>query len=181
MPASPWSAVVRANVALAPGSQKDAFDRLRVSEPTELFSTACEFDAQPLFYENVLVSGGSASYDASTVSVNLSVSASGDKVIRQSRYIRYRPGKSQQILVTGNFGGTQVGVTKRIGYFDDDTQTESTGDGVFFEVDPTGIFAVRRSSTSGSMVDNRVPQASWNVDRLDGTGPSGATDRTSVV
>lgn len=174
MPASPWSAVVRANVALAPGSQKDAFDRLRVSEPTELFSTACEFNSQPLFYENV-VTGGLASYNAFTVSEDLSVSGSGQSVIRQSRYIRYRPGKSQQIFVTGNFSGLQVGVTKRIGYFDDDTQVESTGDGVFFEVDPTGIFAVRRTSTSGTMTDNRVPQASWNVDRLDGTGPSGVT------
>lgn len=173
MPASPWSAVVRANVALAPGSQKDAFDRLRVSEPTELFSTACEFDAQPLFYQNI-VSGGLASYNSITVSEDLSVSGSGQSVIRQSRYIRYRPGKSQQIFVTGNFGGLQVGVTKRIGYFDDNTQTESTGDGVFFEVDPTGIFVVRRTSTSGSLFDNRTPQASWNVDRLDGTGPSGA-------
>jgi hypothetical protein len=173
MPASPWSAAVRANVALAPGSQKDAFDRLRVSEPTELFSTACEFDSQPLFYENVLTAGGLATYNATTVSVDMAVSASGDKVIRQSRYIRYRPGKSQQILVTGNFEGPQTGVKKRIGYFDDNTQTESTGDGIFFEVDQTGIFAVRRTSTSGVMNDNRVPQGSWNVDRLDGTGPSG--------
>ena len=181
MPASPWSAAIRGNVALAPGAQKDAFGRLRVSEPVELFSASCEFDAQPLFYQDVLTGGGLATYTGATSSVELTVAASGDRVVRQSRYIRYRPGKSQQIFVTGNFDGMEPGVTKRIGYYDDDTQTESTGDGVFFEVDPTGIFAVRRTSTSGVSTDNRVGQNSWNVDKLDGSGPSGATlDLTNV-
>ena len=50
MPASPWSAAVRANVALAPGVQKDAFGRLRTSQPVELFSKALEYNDQPLFY-----------------------------------------------------------------------------------------------------------------------------------
>jgi hypothetical protein len=176
MPASPWSAAVRANVALAPGEQKDAFGRLRTSQPTELFSKALEYDAQPLFYENFLVAGALASYNANTVSVDLSVLAPGDVAIRQSRqYVRYRPGKSQQIFVTGNFGGQQTGVIKRMGLYDDSTQPGSTGDGLFFEVSDAGIFAVRRTSTSGISTDNQVPQASWNVDRMDGTGPSGVT------
>lgn len=94
--------------------------------------------------------------------------------IRQSRwYIRYRPGKSQQIFITGNFDGSQPGVVKRMGLFDDNTQPGSTGDGVFFEVDETGIFAVLRSSATGVSVDTRYPQSSWNVDRLNGSGPSG--------
>jgi len=176
MPSSPWSAVVRANVALAPGAQKDAFDRLRTSQPFELFSRALEYGTQPLFYEDVLAGGATSSYNANAAVMDLGVSTAGDKVIRQSReYVRYRPGKSQQIFVTGNFQGPEAGVVKRMGLFDDDTQTESTGDGIFFEVDETGIFAVLRSSVSGVSTDTRVPQASWNVDRMDGTGPSGLT------
>lgn len=183
MPSSPWSVAVRANVALAPGTQKDAFGRLRTSQPVELFSKALEYDSQALFYEDVLTAGGTSSYNANTVSMDLGVVAPGDAVIRQTRqYIRYRPGKSQQVFVTGNFEGQETGVVKRMGLFDDDTQTESTGDGIFFEVDPTGIWAVRRSSTSGSSVDTRVAQADWNVDKMDGTGPSGQTlDLTKFV
>lgn len=183
MPASPWSAAVRANVALAPGIQKDAFGRLRTSQPVELFSKALEYDSQPLFYEDVLTAGGTSSYNANTVSMDLGVTAPGDKAIRQSRqYVRYRPGKGQQIFVTGNFLGPETGVTKRLGLFDDDTQTESTGDGLFFEVDPTGIWVVRRSSTSGASTDTRVAQAAWNVDKMDGTGPSGQVlDLTKFV
>jgi hypothetical protein len=164
------------NANLNVGAQQDSFGRLRVSEPYELFSKACEFDAQPLFYENVLTGTATQSYSSNTTSTTLTAAAGGDVAIRQSRwYIRYRPGKSQQIFVTGNFDGQQTGAVKRMGLFDDDTQTQSTGDGIFFEVDDTGIYVVLRSSTSGSSTDTRVAQANWNGDKLNGTGASGAT------
>jgi len=56
----------------------------------------------------------------------------------------------------------------RYGYFD-------ANDGIFFEQSGTGLNVVRRTATSGSPVDNSVAQASWNLDPLDGTGPSGFT------
>jgi hypothetical protein len=172
----PGSGAYPAVVELGGGAQLDAFSRLRVAEPVELFSKACEYDNQPLFYQNVLTGGAGQAYSAATTSTTLTVAGGTDSAIRQSRwYVRYRPGKSQQIFVTGNFGGPQVNVVKRIGYFDDDTQPQSTGDGLFFEVDGSGIYAVLRSSTSGSSVDTRVAQADWNLDKLDGTGPSGVT------
>lgn len=163
---------MRSNVSFAAGSQRDAFDRLRVSQPTEIFATACEFDAQPLFYENITTGTAVATYVTNTSSVDMIVSST-DNVKRQSRYIRYRPGKSQQIFVSGNFNGLETGTIKRMGYYDDATQTESTGDGIFFEVDETGIFAVRRTSVSGTSEDIRIAQADWNLDPLDGNGPSG--------
>jgi hypothetical protein len=46
---------------------------------------------------------------------------------------------------------------------------------LFLEQISTGFSFVRRTKTSGSVVDNAVAQASWNVDKLDGTGPSGIT------
>lgn len=163
-------------VDLAVGAQQDSFGRLRVSQPYELFSKANELDNQPLFYQNVLTGTATQSYSSNTTSTTLTAAAGGDVAIRQSRwYIRYRPGKSQQIFVTGNFDGQQAGAVKRMGLFDDDTQTQSTGDGIFFEVDDTGIYAVVRSSTSGASTDTRVAQANWNGDKLNGTGASGVT------
>jgi hypothetical protein len=165
------------SVNLDVGSQQDAFGRLRTSQPYELFSKANEFDDQPLFYENTLTGTAGQSYSTNTTSTTLSVAAASDTAIRTSRwYIRYRPGKSQQIFVTGNFDGAVANVTKRMGLFDDrNVGAARTGDGVFFEVTGDGIFAVLRSSTSGSSVDTRVAQANWNGDKLDGTGASGAT------
>ncbi len=163
-------------LSLAVGAQQDSFGRLRVSEPYELFSKGCEFDNQPLFYENVLTGTASQAYSSVTTSTTLTAAAAGDVAIRQSGwYVRYRPGKSQQIFVTGNFDGQQAGAVKRMGLFDDDTQTQSTGDGIFYEVDSSGVYVVLRSSTSGASTDTRIAQAAWNGDRLDGSGPSGAT------
>lgn len=165
--ASPWSTAIRGNVYLAPGAQKDAFDRLRTSQPVELFSAACENDSNPLQYENV-TSGGTALYNSDTSSVDMTVSAAGQSVIRTSRYVRYRPGKSQLIFITGNLGGRIAGTNKKIGYYD-------SGDGIFFELDGTNLYAVLRSSTTGSVVNTQIAQTSWNIDPLDGTGPSGIT------
>jgi hypothetical protein len=103
------------NANLNVGAQQDSFGRLRVSEPYELFSKACEFDAQPLFYENVLTGTATQSYSSNTTSTTLTAAAGGDVAIRQSRwYIRYRPGKSQQIFVTGNFDGQQHRARRQI-------------------------------------------------------------------
>ena len=163
-------------LSLNVGAQLDAFGRLRVSQPYELFGKGNEYDNQPLFYQNVLTGTAAQSYSADTTSTTLTATAAGDTAIRQSRwYVRYRPGKSQQVFITGNFDGQQTGAVKRMGLFDDDTQPQSTGDGVFFEVADAGIFAVLRSSASGSSTDTRTAQSAWNGDKLDGTGASGAT------
>jgi hypothetical protein len=39
----------------------------------------------------------------------------------------------------------------------------------------TGPAFVERSSVSGSLAETRVAQANWNIDKLDGNGPSGFT------
>lgn len=169
MPASPWSSAVRANVTLVANGQKDAFARLRVSDAVELFAAACDVDEQPLHYENTTTGSGSALFVLDKSSVELEVTGGTDSVVRQTKqYIRYRPGKSQVVLVTGNLGGQQAGVTKEIGYFDDN-------DGLFFRLTNSGASVVRRSSVSGSPQEFEELQANWNLDPMDGTGPSGIT------
>ena len=161
-------------VKIGDGAQKDAFGRLRVSQPTEIFSASCEHDARVDFYEDVLSGSASATYNSSLSGVELETTLTGDAAIRQSKqYVRYRPGKGQQIFVTGNFYGQEAGITKRMGYFDDDTQSESNGDGIFFEVSDSDVYAVLRSSTSGASVDTKISRENWSKDKLDGTGPSG--------
>lgn len=75
---------------------------------------------------------------------------------------------SHLITMTGIIGTGASGITKRIGYFD-------AKNGVFFEQAGTTINIAERTFTSGSAVDTKVAQSSWNLDKLDGTGTSGAT------
>ncbi len=116
-----------------------------------------------------LTGSGTFSHDANGSFGDMDVTtASGDAVIRQSPYLRYQPGKSQFVAFTCILGSKTSNVRKRIGLFDDEN-------GFFFEQDGTNLKIVRRTKTSGSIVDNAVNQSSWNLDILDGTGKSGIT------
>jgi len=112
--------------------------------------------------------GTHVDHDRDTASMILQVGAlNGDTAIRAThRYIPYIPGDSQFIGLTFLFGTATTNRRKRVGYFDIDN-------GLFLEQTTTGIRFVRRTKTSGSVVDNAIEQADWNVDKMDGTGDSG--------
>lgn len=150
----------------------DAFNRLRVSPPTAIFSSKMIFDAAPSTWSDAQLSGAgtSSTYNTNQASVTLAVSAStaGSRARQTFRRFNYQPGKGQLISLTGVLGTPAAGITRRLGMFDG-------ANGVFFESSPTSVNVVVRSSTSGASVDTVVPQALWNVDKMDGTGPSGIT------
>ena len=151
----------------------DAFSRLRTSSPTTLFDSQFQYGLQPFLWDSVLTGTGTAMASANTSSVTMTVSANGDQVVRQShRYMRYQPGKSQLIVFTAVMGAIKPNTRQRIGYFD-------AQNGVFFQQNGTARAVVQRSFTSGAAVDTTVTQANWNLDKLDGTGPSGITLDTS--
>lgn len=159
------------SVTIGDGPNLDAFSRLRTSDPATVFDSKLINDKQPFFWDESVTGGGASSaYDANTSSVDLTVgTASGNRVIRQTKeYFNYQPGRSMQILMTGIIGDALANVEQRIGYFEDN-------DGLFFEMTGTGAAVVTRTSTSGSVVNNSVAQASWNLDQMDGTGPSQVT------
>lgn len=150
----------------------DAFSRLRVSNPQTIFQSKQIFDNQPLFWDDQETSGSGTS---SVHSVNLAASTlsvsnatAGTRVRQTKRRFNYQPGKSQLYLYAGVLGTAATGITRRIGSFD-------ANNGVFFEQISTGLRTCIRSSASGAPVDTCVAQASFNVDKLDGTGKSGVT------
>ena len=148
----------------------DAFARLRVSNPETIFDSKQIYDKQELFWSDLITGGGGITYNTNQASTSLTVaSLSAETTSRQTfAWFNYQPGKSQLILMTGIIGSAESGFTQRIGQFNSEN-------GLFFEVTSVGIGVVRRTFTSGSAVDNRVNQADWNIDKLDGTGKSGYT------
>jgi len=147
----------------------DAFGRLRVSNPLTIFDSTNVMSKNNLFDED-LTGSGTVTYTANKSTVNLNVTtASGDKVIRQSkRVMSYQPGKSLLILNTFVMNTQEENLEQRVGAFD-------ANNGIFFEDYGTGYRIVRRTYVTGSAVDTDVNQASWNGDKLDGTGASGYT------
>ena len=77
----------------------DAFGRLRVSNPENIFSSTLVIDSGGTVYETYTLSG-SATYNTNQSDVSFSVNANnGARVLREQHgYNVYQPGKSMLIL-----------------------------------------------------------------------------------
>lgn len=154
---------------IPPGAGVDAFGRLRVSNPQTLFDSQLQYDEMDLVWNEKLTGSGAFVHDANGSFGEMNVTtASGDRVIRQSPYQRYQPGKSQLVLITFDFVEAVTNCRKCVGYFDVDN-------GVFLELDGSAVSMILRSKVSGSVVNTKVAQADWNEDTFNGSGPSEVT------
>jgi len=151
------------HVAMGDSPSIDAFDRVRVSNPVTLLDSIMKYDKQPTIWYEDITGTATSVHDFDGASVLMTVSASGDKAIRQTKeYFRYQPGKSHFILCTFAINGVGVteNVRRRTGYFDAEN-------GIFLELTSAGIGIVRRSNVTGSPVDTRIEQADWNLNTFD--------------
>lgn len=120
----------------------DAFGRLRVSSVTSLIEIKHVYNNLPLLVDQKIGGSGSAVWSSPNSEVVMSVSTTGDYVIRQSKSRGiYQPGKSQ--IMEASFGNIELetGVIKRVGYFSTITTApyNSGFDGYFLESDGTSI------------------------------------------
>ncbi len=160
----------------------DAFGRLRVSNPLTLFDSSNRYHDNGLWNTST-ASGGAATFNLNQGLVDLSVNTTnGSQVLRETtKVFSYQPGKSLLILNTFVLAPAQDNLRQRVGYF-------GTDNGIYLQLEnvatkPTISF-VERSLVTGSVTETRISQAGgvygpgdtgWNVDKLDGTGPSGIT------
>jgi len=161
--------IISSEISFANTPNIDAFGRLRVSEPFTLFDSSHRFDDNELWSTSTAV-GGSATFDANEGLVNLGVTtASGSEVIRETtKVFSYQPGKSLLVLSTFVMNAAKTGLRQRVGYY-------GAANGYYLELNNTIVSFYERTSVSGSLVNNQVVQANWNVDKMDGSGPSGIT------
>lgn len=145
----------------------DRFGRIRVSQPEFIFESSLVYDSQPTSWGFLNDSYGSGVYLPNESSYELSVTTQADAyAIRQThRYFTYFPGVGYLMMFTGVLGPKKTNLVSRIGYFD-------AYDGIFFENNDGETYITLRTSTSGSSQDNQIAQANWNLDPMDGTGPS---------
>jgi hypothetical protein len=160
-------------VLTTPTSNRDAFDRLRISQPSTLIEVEHTLGLNP-YIVNEFKSGTGASTHISAGSyVQMTVGGGVGKVVRQTyEYIPYQNGKSRLMIFSGvmEINGGVAGVVCRIGSFDSSTEkTAGSGNGLFFELNGTTMKCVIRLNNT----DTSVIQSLWNFDKFDGNGPSG--------
>jgi hypothetical protein len=147
----------------------DAFGRLRVSEPFTLFDSSHRFADNGL-WSTATATGGTTTFNASQGLVDLAVTtASGSEVIRETtKVFPYQPGKGLLVLSTFVMSPAKTNLRQRVGYY-------GAANGYYLEQNNSTVSFVERSSVSGALVNTPVAQANWNVDPLNGSGPSGIT------
>lgn len=173
---------VTGSVSISDGSfgSLDSFGRLRVSNSFTLFDSSHRHFDNGL-WATLTESGGSSSFSSYEGAMLLSTNTtSTSKVLRETvRVFPYQPGKSLLVLSSFVFAAPKQNLTQRVGLFG-----SSNGFFVEFTGNAGTLSFVRRSSVSGSIVETRISQSGgelgpddtgWNVDKLDGTGPSGIT------
>lgn len=147
----------------------DAFGRIRTSAPLTLFDSSHRYNDNGLWATST-TSGGTATFDANAGLVNLAVTtASGSEIIRETtKCFSYQPGKSLLVMSTFTFAAAKTGLRQRVGYY-------GANNGMYLELANNTLSFVERSYSTGSLVETRVSKSNWNIDPLDGTGPSNLT------
>lgn len=151
------------------GMAVDAFGRARSAQPITLFDSFNRYQVNGGFVTSNTATGNTT-YDTNTSTISLNIdTTSGAKVVRETNKVfAYQPGKSLQILSTFVMDEAKDGLRQRVGYFNDEN-------GVFLEQANTNVRFVVRSNITGTPNDTTVLQENWNIDPLDGTGPSKIT------
>lgn len=161
--------IISPAISYANSPNIDAFGRLRVSTPFTLFDSSHRYTDNSLWATSSSTSGA-AVFNAAQGLVDLNVTAaSGSQVLRETvKVFSYQPGKSLLILSTFVMSPAKTNLRQRIGYFGVDN-------GFYLEQNNSTVSFVERTSVSGSLVNTAIAQASWNVDPMNGSGPSGIT------
>ena len=147
----------------------DAFGRLRVSNPFTLFDSSHRFADNGLWSTST-ATGGTATFNSAQGLIDLAVTtASGSEVVRETtKVFSYQPGKSLLVLSTFVMSPAKTNLRQRVGYY-------GAANGYYLELNNSTVSFVERTSVSGALVENTINQSSWNIDPMDGSGPSGIT------
>lgn len=168
--------IIDSDVAIRDSANLDAFSRLRVSNPLILHNSQFTYDLAPIIYEQVTNgTGATVTHDSTNryALMTFSSTPTGGKAFMQSyEYLPYQPGRSQLIFITFNMLAGVANTLKFAGYSDGINGIEFQLNGT------TKQFTLYSATATGNLT---VPQSSWNLDKLDGTGASGITLDISKV
>lgn len=156
---NPFPVIGNINTIVDPVSL-DAFGRQRVSTPLTLFDSSHRYRDNGLWVTSN-TAGTTYAHNANQglVDLNLPTTADAEIIRETTKVFAYQPGKS--LLVLNTFVATEpkANLRQRIGYF-------GAQNGIYFEIDGTEAYFVKRSYVTGSIVETRIAQADWNSNTL---------------
>jgi hypothetical protein len=149
------------------GMAVDAFGRARVSQPLTLFDSSHRYRDNGKISSSNSATGATIAHNANAGLIECTLDTTQGSFAKResSRVFSYQPGKSLLILQSFVLEEAKQGLRQRCGYFGEQN-------GIFLQLENNELSFIIRSSASGTLIENKVVQSNWNMDRMDGTGPS---------
>jgi hypothetical protein len=157
----------------------DAFGKMRVTNPFTLldlqFNGVTGITGTYEINNNILMMCTGTTGAFKNISEDgymiLTGTGAGYQINQSRKYCNYQPGKSLLFMASGViYESGPVGVndyTARIGYFD-------AKNGLFFQYSSSGS-GTMSVNVRNQTIDTSITQTNWNIDKMDGSGPSGYT------
>jgi len=171
---------VKLNKKLEDSSLLDAFGRLRISNPLSLFDYKSIYD-DGFFFWNRQTRDATDIYQTNDSSRVFTLTAANGYLVKETyRRFGYQPGKSQLCMFTGVLSAENQ-IRKRSGMFRSSSTNNYSDNivGIYFEAYSDGStpedqkYAWVINNNSNLVPSQSATQAQWNLDKMDGTGPSG--------
>lgn len=145
--------------------QFDAFGKMQISKQTTLAEYVPSYDLDSERVGSYTVGTGAVSHLPLSGGLLLAVGTENTASAKRSShsYHPYQAGQSQFAQVTVACGDVGKTNCSRVWGYGDDT------DALLFKLSGTSFGVLKRGSTTGSVVEEFIPQSEWNVDRLDGS------------
>jgi hypothetical protein len=159
---------------------RTAFGELSVAANTPIAQTDFVYGINSVITSNI-TSGSNAIVSVSNGLMSLTANAAGGAsmaMFRPKKFIKYRPGESSVTRVTGLFTSGAPANSLQFcgtGFLEPSSNVMLDGMGFGYQGSTFGIIWTRNSSIQF------IPQSTWNIDTMQGTGKSGFTlDPTKI-
>lgn len=141
-----------------------AFGEQMVAENTSAFHVQLAYNLHEELVSTDTANSGTVTQSNNEAVVSTGTNAAGSATMSSVRSLRYLSGIGGEVKFQGRFSTGVANSRQEAGYGDDQ-------DGFFFGYSGATFGLWRRKGGT----DTFTAQASWNVDPMDGTGPSGQT------
>ena len=162
-----------------PAQHIDAFSRVRTSDPGYRFDSQFTYQIDSDLWDIKETGDGDVSPDGTNrlAVLTAGATAGANTAVLQTHYhAPYTPGRGQLAFITFSMPGTVPTNGERgVGYYDG-------SNGIYLKETASGLTLNVTSTTSAT--DQSVAQGDWNIDPLDGNGPSGIlldTSNTNII
>jgi len=141
-----------------------AFGDLRTSENHPLVQLSFVYGTNSRQTVQTTTNSGTITAANSLLSVSTGTTTNSTAILESKRPCKYRTGQGVNVKITGIFTSGVADTTQLLGIGD-------ISNGFFFGYDGTTFGVLHRKGG----VDTWVPQTTWNIDTMSGTGVSGQT------